>query len=187
MSFPSVYAFVEPGRRYSAPRLWGRREEEEEYQGRLVARSKTIQFCRWQENLTTIWYNISGTVISVVSFFFGSTLQSHHRFSYLSSLQVGWGNCGHWVSCIDLLSRGSLTGWKRRVLWYRYNIVPAEFGPSFFFEELLRHTSTLEVLHLVGRCYADAVVMGRLHCSSPNLKELSASRTTVRKITMVDM
>lgn len=46
-----------------------------------------------------------------------------------------------------------------------------EFGPAFF-EVLLKHSSTLEVLRLEGECYVDSEGVDRLLCSVPNLKDL---------------
>lgn len=57
-----------------------------------------------------------------------------------------------------------------------------EFGPAFF-EALLKHALTLEVLRLEGECYADAEGMGRLLWSAPNL----TLRAIIRTVTTVDI
>ncbi|KAG0066907.1 hypothetical protein BGZ89_006766 [Linnemannia elongata] len=49
-----------------------------------------------------------------------------------------------------------------------------EFAADFF-EALLKHASTLEVVRLEDECYADAEGINRLLCTAPNLKVLYVS------------
>lgn len=126
------------------------------------------------DGLKTYGHLLRSLTVRDDSLFLCSIMRSRPNFQ-LTSLEVHLTHTGHWQPFIHFLRRGSTTGWKRLIF-----SVTVEQGPTYefaadFFEALLKHASTLEVVRLEDECYADAEGINRLLCTAPNLKVLYVS------------